>query len=210
MSLARACACLAASLLLACKGQDRERPRAAVAEPGPVVAAEPVAETTASLAAKTWSDAACEPSADPAAKQRAGYADIQLEGDGLGEKHTNLPALCGALHTAATKRFAVGDGTLFRACIPGGARFQISADVALSGPVSTEFVHDGSKKTGPLIELYRPELGTYNQRDVPGENDKLVIAFDWSTVETEVDVVWPSKKDRVVRVSATFRCGARR
>lgn len=208
MSPARAV--LAASLLLACKGQDRDRPRAAVAEPAPVAAPAPAAETTASLAAKTWSDAACEPSTAPAAKQRAGYADLTLEGDGLGEKHTNLPALCGALHTEATKRFAVGDGTLFRVCIPGGARFQISADVVLSGPVSTEFVHDGTKKTGPLIELYRPDLGTYNQRDVPGESDKLVIAFDWSTVETEVDVVWPSKKDRAIRVAATFRCGAMR
>lgn len=208
MSLSRAC--LAASLLLACKGQEREPLRATSAEPAPSATAQPAAETTASLAAKTWADAACEPSADPAAKQRAGYADLQLEGEGLGEKHTNIPALCGALHTAATRRFAVGDGTLFRACIPGGARFQISADVVLSGPVSPTFVHDGSKKTGPLIELYRPELGTYNQRDVPGENDKLMIAFDWSTVETEVDVVWPSKKDRVIRVSASFRCGPMR
>jgi len=82
--------------------------------------------------------------------------------------------------------------------------------VVLSGPISTEFVHDGTKKTGPLIELYRPDLGTYNQRDVPGENDRLVIAFDWSTVEAEVDVVWPSKKDRAIRVVATFRCGAMR
>lgn len=192
----------------ACKRSESAR-EALGQVPAAGAAAEPPApvQTTAGLAAQTWSDAACEPSKDPAVKQRAGYAKLTLDGDGLGEMHDNIPALCGALHTAATKRFAVGDGTLFRVCIPGGGRFQISSDVVLSGPLSTEFTYENYKKTGPLIELYRPEVGTYNQRDTPAEHDKLDVAFDWSTVAAELDLVWPSKKDRVVHVKAHIDCG---
>lgn len=199
---------LASLALCACKRSEPtanqlSQPSSAPAAPATTAPA----ETTASLAAKTWSAAECEPSKAPAAKQHAGLAEVTLDGDGLGEKHVNIPALCGGLHTEATKRFAIGDGTLFRVCIPGGARLQISSDVVLSGPMSTEFRYADYKKTGPLIELYRPDIGTYNQRDVPGERDKLEIAFDWSKVEAELDVVWPSKTDRAVHVTAHIDCG---
>jgi hypothetical protein len=175
-------------------------------EPAGAAAAAP---TTASAAAQTWADADCQAEPDAEGKQRVGFADVTLEGDGVKEQHTHVAALCGVFYTAATatKRFAAGDGTLFRACLPEGGRLQISSDVALSGPVSTEFTYENYKKTGALIELYRPSVGTYNQRDVPGEDDKLTIAFDWSTVDTGVSVQWPSKKDRLIRVTAHFDCG---
>ncbi|MEZ4362331.1 MAG: hypothetical protein R3B48_19235 [Kofleriaceae bacterium] len=205
----RSLLCCTLALSIACDRGSKAKP--ALGEPGGQASgsasAAPPAETTAGLAAKTWSDAACTPSADAAVKQRAGTATIALRGDGLDERHERVPALCGGLHTEATKRFAVGDGTLFRACLPGGARVQISADVALSGPVSTEFTYENYKKTGPLIELYRPDAGTYNQRDVPTAEDKLTIAFDWSTVELAVAVQWPSKPERLVQVTAQFDCG---
>jgi hypothetical protein len=146
---------------------------------------------------------ACAPVAP---HQRAAKATVQLTGD-VNQPTVELPAICGALHTAATNRFKVGDGTLFRACLPDGSTLSISADVLLVGKPRPVFVYADYKKTGPLVELARPGVGTYNQRDEPTDADKLDIAFDWSRVTLDIDLPWPSKKDRVVHATATWDCG---
>ena len=139
--------------------------------------------------------------------QHAGQATLTVVGDGQDVRDLIVPAVCGALHTEATRRFAVGDGTLFKACLPGGVAFSISADVALTGPQSVTFVYEDYKKKTALLELAVAGKGTYNQRDEPTDADSLTIAYDWHTAEAHVDVEWPSKKDRVVRVDAAFDCG---
>ena len=139
--------------------------------------------------------------------QHPGKATITAVGDGVEVRGLVAPAICGALHLEATRRFAVGDGTLFKACLPDGNTFSISADVPLTGPQKLTFTYQDYKKTSALVELAVAGKGTYNQRDEPTEQDALTIAYDWSTAEAHVDVVWPSKKDRVVRVDAVFDCG---
>ncbi len=118
-----------------------------------------------------------------------------------------MPALCGAFHTTATNRFAVGDGTLFRACFPDGSTLSISADVLLIGKLRPLFVYADYKKTGPLVEYAVPGKGTYNQRDEPTDTDTLMIEYDWSKVSLSIGLPWPSKRDRVVQVTATWDCG---
>lgn len=146
---------------------------------------------------------ACQP-VEP--HQRGANAVVTLTGE-VTQSEARVPALCGAFHTAATNRFAVGDGTLFRACLPDGNMLTISSDVLLVGKVKPLFVYKDYKKTGPLVELNRAGVGTYNQRDEPADTDTLDIAFDWSKVTLSIDLVWPSKTDRVVHVTATWDCG---
>ena len=139
--------------------------------------------------------------------QRAALATVSVVGDGLDVRDVVAPALCGALHTEATRRFAVGDGTLFKACLPDGLVVSISADVALTGPQRVTFEYADYMKKTALIELKREGQGTYNQRDAPTAKDSLTIAYDWHSAEAHVDLVWPSKQDRVVRIDAVFDCG---
>ncbi|HUQ05253.1 MAG TPA: hypothetical protein VM261_22270 [Kofleriaceae bacterium] len=139
-------------------------------------------------------------------QQRAATAQVQLSGD-VTNAPVDLPAICGAFHTVKTNRFEVGDGTLFRACFPDGSTLSISSDVVIAGKVKPLFVVKDYKKTGPLVELNRAGVGTYNQRDEPTDADQLDIAFDWSKVMLSIDLPWPSKLDRVVHVEATFDCG---
>lgn len=139
-------------------------------------------------------------------QQRAAHATVELSGDVV-QSAVTVPAICGAFHTAATKRFAVGDGTLFRACLADGSTLSISADVLLVGKVKPLFTYADYKKTGPLVELNRPGVGTYNQRSEPSDADTLDIAFDWSKVTLSIDLPWPSKLDRVVHAVANFDCG---
>jgi hypothetical protein len=146
---------------------------------------------------------ACNP-VEP--QQRAATAHVLLTGD-VSQAPVDMPAICGALHTTKTNRFEVGDVTLFRACFPDGSTLSISADVVLAGKVKPQFVHKDYKKTGPLVELNRAGVGTYNQRDEPTDADTLDIAFDWSKVSLSIDLPWPSKLDRVVHVEATWDCG---
>jgi hypothetical protein len=163
-----------------------------------------VPATPGSAAAMPASVAGCTPVAP---HQRAGKATITAVGDGVDVRDVVAPAICGALHIEATRRFAVGDGTQFKACLPGGQTFSISADVALTGPQKLTFTYEDYKKKSALVELAVAGKGTYNQRDEPTERDTLTIAYDWATAEAHVDVVWPSKRDRVVRVDALFDCG---
>ncbi len=166
--------------------------------PAPTAPAAPVAAMPASVPG-------CMP-VEP--HQRAGRATVTIVGDGLDVHDVVAPALCGALHLEATRRFAVGDGTQFKACLPDGNAFSITADVVLTGPQQVTFKYEDYKKKTALLELAVAGKGTYNQRDEPTDADKLTIAYDWHTAEAHVDVVWPSKKDRVVRVDAVFDCGA--
>ncbi len=178
-------------------------PTAAPTEPAgtataPTAPAAPVAAMPASVPG-------CMPVAP---HQRAGRATLTIVGDGLDVHDVVAPAICGALHLEATRRFAVGDGTQFKACLPDGNAFSITADVVLTGPQQVTFKYEDYKKKTALLELAVAGKGTYNQRDEPTDADKLTIAYDWHTAEAHVDVVWPSKKDRVVRVDAVFDCGA--
>lgn len=138
--------------------------------------------------------------------QRAAKATVELTGERTHASIT-VPALCGAFHTAATNRFKPGDGTLFRACLDDGQVLSISADVLLVGKVKPLFTYADYKKTGPLVELQVAGVGTYNQRDEPADTDTLDIAFDWSKVSLSIDLVWPSKTDRVVHATAAWDCG---
>jgi hypothetical protein len=155
-----------------------------------------------------WRGKGCVP--DAAAGQRVGKATITAKGDGI-DLTEEVPALCGGLHQQASKRFAIGDGTLFRACATDGSLLQISSDVQLRGRVNPQFAYENYKRTGPLIELFRPSVGAYNQRDVIDEKDTLVIDDDWKTVDLNITLNWPAKKrgelDRLVAVTARFDCG---
>jgi hypothetical protein len=188
--------------LAACKSDDK--PRAAIdrgpaaAAPAPTAAIDPGTGMAAGATA-----ASCVPAAP---HQRPGKATITIAGDGIDQAMTAGPAVCGALHTVATKRFAVGDGTLYRACLPDGSSFAISSDVALTGHVDPTFKYENYKKTGPLLEYTRPDVGTYNQRDPVGEGDKLFIEYDGSAATTTVVLQWPSKPDRQLTVTATVTC----
>jgi hypothetical protein len=139
--------------------------------------------------------------------QRAGRATITVVGDGLEVRDVIAPAICGAFHTEATKRFAVGDGTLFKACLPDGLTFSISSDVVLTGKQTVTFTYEDYKKKTALLEVSRVGVGTYNQRDEPTDKDQLFIGYDWHEANAHVDLVWPSNKDRVLRVDAVFDCG---
>ena len=57
----------------------------------------------------------------------------------------------------------------------------------LVGKVKPIFTYADYKKTGPLVELNRVGVGTYNQRDEPGDTDVLDIAFDWSKVTLSIE-----------------------
>lgn len=218
------CALVLAALVgPGCKGKDAPARRAADpaatppgagpngagpngAVPGGAVpgGAGPVATTPSAPAPTPTPVAGCEPVAP---HQRAGKATLTLVGDGLEVRAATAVAVCGAFHTEATRRFAVGDGTLFKACLPDGFTVSIAADVVLTGKQSLVFTYEDYKKKTALIELARPGVGTYAQKDEPGETDNLTIAYDWAGAEAHVDLVWPSKKDRVVRVDAVFDCG---
>lgn len=181
-------------------------PAAPVAPPTPTVGTPPApSDPAAPVAAMPAPVAGCMPVAP---HQRAGRATLTIVGDGLDVHDVVAPAICGALHLEATRRFAVGDGTQFKACLPDGNAFSITADVVLTGPQQVTFKYEDYKKKTALLELAVAGKGTYNQRDEPTDADKLTIAYDWHTAEAHVDVVWPSKKDRVVRVDAVFDCGA--
>lgn len=200
-----------ALVIAGCKGtSDDTSKRAAAGGPAtpnaPAAPSAPSVPTTAGsgAAAMPASVAGCTPTAP---HQHAGKATISTVGDGLDVHDAVVPAICGAFHLEATRRFAVGDGTLFKACLPDGNTFSIAADVALTGPQKLTFTYEDYKKTSALVELAVAGKGTYNQRDEPTEQDSLVIAYDWHDAVAHVDVVWPSKKDRVVRVDAVFDCG---
>ncbi len=207
---------LALSLVAGCKGKPTQR--RALDQPAPAAPATPTAPPTTTITPPTTTPTATPTAggAMPASvegcvpvepSQHAGKATLTVVGDGQDVHDLVVPAVCGALHTEATRRFAVGDGTLFKACLPGGVAFSITADVALTGPQSVTFVYDDYKKKTALLELAVAGKGTYNQRDEPTDADSLTIAYDWHTALAHVDVVWPSKKDRVVRVDAAFDCG---
>jgi hypothetical protein len=191
---------MAASVVVACKSKTKSRGAVGVAGSPP--ATSPTMDPGTGLAAGA-SAASCTPAAP---FQRPGTASVTVLGDGIDLAVTDAPAMCGALHTTASKRFAVGDGTLFRACLPDGSSFAISSDVALAGNVNPRFVYENYKKTGPLLEYSRPGIGTYNQRDEPTDNDKLFIAFDRSAATAAIVVAWPSKTARQVTVTASFVC----
>ena len=188
--------------LVACKSDDK--PGAGVgrgAAPRPAPPAAAVDPGTGMAAGATA--ASCIPVAP---HQRPGKATVTITGDGVDQAVTAGPAVCGALHTVATKRFAVGDGTLYRACLADGSSFAISSDVALTGNVDPTFKYENYKKTGPLLEYTRPGVGTYNQRDPIGDGDKLFIEHDGSAATTTVVLQWPSKPDRQLTVTAKVSC----
>lgn len=192
----------------ACGKSEGER-RAATAPPPPSAGPPPSAPVTPPAPAVDpgtgmgATGATCVPVAP---HQRPGKATVTVTGDGVDQRMTDGPAVCGALHTVATRRFAVGDGTLYRACLPDGSSLAISADVALVGKVDPTFVYADYKKTGPLIEYTRPGVGTYNQRDPIGDGDALTITPERDGATTTITLVWPSKADRQVAVTATFAC----
>lgn len=198
-------AVIATSAFVACSSDPPKR-RAASAPPppsAPVVAPPTAAVDPGTGVANGGGAATCVPVSP---HQRPGKATISVTGDGIDQRMTDGPAVCGALHTVATKRFAIGDGTLYRACLPDGSSFAISADVALAGKVDPTFVYADYKKTGPLLEYTRPGVGTYNQRDPIGDGDALTITPERDGATTTITLVWPSKADRQVAVTATFVC----
>lgn len=216
---------LVALAVTGCKGNEpaKRAPAAAVAPtvPAPPPAEPPPPPLPPSGPSPSAIDAGGAPSTLPpsampapvagctpvAPHQRSGKATITARGDGVDVANVVAPAICGALHTEATRRFAVGDGTLFKACLPTGEAFSISADVALTGPQKLTFTYEDYRKKSALVELSVAGKGTYNQKDEPTDADTLTIASDRATAEAHVDVVWPSKKDRVVHVDAVFDCG---
>lgn len=193
--------------LLACKSDDKPRPavgRGAAPTPAAPTPAAPAAAIDPGTGMAAGATAAsCIPAAP---HQRPGKATVTIAGDGVDQAMTAGPAVCGALHTVATRRFAVGDGTLYRACLPDGSSFAISSDVALTGHVDPTFKYENYKKTGPLLEYTRPGVGTYNQRDPIGETDKLFIEYDGSAATATIVLQWPSKADRQLTVTAAFTC----
>lgn len=194
---------------VACKSDDQPR-RAVGAPPPPSAPATPppaAVDPGTGLAAGAGSAVGTRATCIPVSPhQRPGKATITVVGDGVEQRMTDGPAVCGALHTVATKRFAIGDGTLYRACLPDGSSFAISADVALAGKVDPTFVYADYKKTGPLLEYTRPGVGTYNQRDPIGDGDALTITPERDGATATITLVWPSKADRQVAVTATFVC----
>lgn len=139
--------------------------------------------------------------------QRAGTATVMVHGDGIDVPMTRGPAVCGALHTSATRRFTPGDGTLYRACLPDGSSFAISADIELpGGKVDPTFKYEAYKKTGPLLEYTRPGVGTYNQRDPIGDGDVLTLGYEHESADATIVLAWPSKPDRQLMVTAQFTC----
>lgn len=199
MNACRLAAALVVALALpACKSESRAK--------GAVGGPTPTAPTAAADPGTGMAPGGAAASCTPAAPhQRPGTATISVEGDGVTLAMTDGPAVCGALHLTETRRFQIGDGTLYRACLPDGSSFAISSDVALTGNVDPRFKYENYKKTGPLLEYTRPGVGTYNQRDEP-DGDKLFIEYDRSAATVTTIVQWPSKPDRRVTVSASFRC----
>jgi hypothetical protein len=172
---------------------------------------------TAQLANTTWSNKTCIPNA--AAGQRVGKASVSLHGDGV-DISSDVQAICGGLYTEATHRFAVADGTLFRACFDDGSVMQVSADVQLAGTVNTEFRYENYKNVGPLIEFFRHDVGTYNQREgsqaarageTIEEHPTLQIDQDWKTVDLKISLQWPAYKQvgpqRIINATVHWDCG---
>ncbi|MBP6835992.1 MAG: hypothetical protein KBG28_06110 [Kofleriaceae bacterium] len=207
--------CVAALAGAAACRDDRAAAPARAVPPGPAGPPASNAVATAELAAGTWASKGCTPAA--VAGQRVGRATVELRGDGV-DVSAEVPALCGGLHEKATNRFAVGDGTLVRACLPDGSILQISADVALSGPVGTTYRYENYRAVGPLIELYRAGVGTYNQRDDgpvrPGEtvidDPALTLGAGLADATLRVSLQWPGHKPvgprRIVNARATWAC----
>lgn len=173
---------------------------------------------TAKLANDGWRSKTCTP--DAAAGQRTGKATVTLRGDGV-DFTGEVPAMCGGLHVEATKRFAVGDGTLFRACLSDGSVMQVSADVPLTGTVNTEFRYENYKNVGPLIEFFRHDVGTYNQREGNAEqragetieeHPSLVIDGERTTADLKISLQWPAYKkvgpNRIINANVHWECPA--
>jgi hypothetical protein len=202
--------------LFACREQDGGKratssltSNAPSADPSTMSGSDAVRLESGQQANAFWKDQNCT-TASPAAGQRIGKATVTAKGDGV-DVSGEVPALCGGYHLTATKRFAIGDGTLFRACLKDGSLLQISSDVRLSGRVSPQFEYMNFKRTGPLIEWFKPNVGAYNQRDVIDEKDTLSIDPSWNTVDLAITLHWPALKkgelERLIVVNAHFECG---
>jgi hypothetical protein len=215
--------CAALLVLLACKNNDASSSKPlqsgqpAPAQPAAAGSAVELSDT-AKLANDGWRNKTCTP--DAAASQRVGKATVTLHGDGV-DFTGDVPAMCGGLHVEATKRFAVGDGTLFRACLSDGSVVQVSADVPLTGTVNTEFRYENYKNVGPLIEYFRHDVGTYNQREAnaavrPGEtveeHPSLVIDGERTTADLKISLQWPAYKqvgpERIINANVHWECPA--
>lgn len=197
---------LFAALAVAAACKSESKPKGAVGGPTPTAAAPAAPPSGAADPGTGLAPGATAASCTPAAPhQRPGTATVTVVGDGVELRMTDGPAVCGALHLVETKRFQIGDGTLFRACLPDGSSFAVSADVALTGNVDPRFKYENYKKTGPLLEYTRPGVGTYNQREEP-DGDKLFIEYDRSAATVTTTVQWPSKADRTIAVTARFTC----
>ncbi|HPH67325.1 MAG TPA: hypothetical protein PLF40_16330 [Kofleriaceae bacterium] len=209
--------CAALLVLVACKNNDASSSKPLQSEQ--LAPAQPAAlSDTAKLANDGWRNKTCTP--DAAAGQRIGKANVTLHGDGV-DFTGDVPALCGGLHSEATKRFAVGDGTLFRACLNDGSVVQVSADVPLTGTVNTEFRYENYKNVGPLIEFFRHDVGTYNQREANAEQragetieaqPSLVIDGERTTADLRISLQWPAYKkvgpNRIINANVHWECPA--
>src|SRR5690348_5077186 len=111
--LTRVTLAIAVAAIAGCKGGGQKK--AAVAMTPPAIDAAPLPAIDAASAPAIAIDAAA---AMPAAvagctpvepHQRSGKATVSVVGDGLDVHDVVAPAICGALHTEATRRFAVGD-----------------------------------------------------------------------------------------------------
>jgi hypothetical protein len=205
---------LSTTALLACRDQQRSNQLAAtgsaqVPDPSTMSGSDAVRFESGQQANAFWKELNCS-SANSIAGQVRGKATVTAKGDGI-EVSSEAPAICGGYHQVATKRFAVGDGTLFRACLADGSVLQISSDVRLIGRVNPQFEYMNLKRTGPLIEWFKPNVGAYNQRDVIDEKDTLVIDPSWKIVDLAITLHWPAQKkgelERLVEVTAHFDCG---
>lgn len=187
-------------------------PPAAIATPATTQPATvgPGLTETAIAANRMWSTATCN--AWPEANRKVGTASVTIEGDGT-VFHGDTPAVCGGLHTKASNRFAVGDGSLFRACLPNGSIVEISADVQLTGNRPPVFRYENFRRTGPLIEFFAKNIGVYNQLDPIAKTDTLSISDDWSEINLHATLHWPAltkgDKERLVEVSVAWRCPPR-
>jgi len=92
----------------------------------------------------------------------------------------------------------------------------VSADVKLSGNVGTTYRNENFRATGPLIELFRKDVGTYNQRDDdavrPGEKviEQPALSITETSAELSVSLQWPGFKQvgprRIINTTAHWQC----